>query len=185
MSDGPHKSLPMRPGWKTVAERASKEAFTLHEVCEAINTASAQDYHKDISPDFVASIRDMIGSDSLFSGDSTHALEDLRQFVAGCPMGNALLDHVIFVVSNGKSGDAALQEAISRTFTDWAVRHARQVEEHYRRQSGAEKAQNVRSRMEAAIQNAPFTVLTNRSLDPGAKPARLVKRDSVEDGVPL
>jgi hypothetical protein len=56
MSDGPHKSLPMRPGWKKVAECASKEAFTSNEVCEAINAAIAQDYQKDISPDFIASI---------------------------------------------------------------------------------------------------------------------------------
>ena len=184
MSDGPHKSLPMPPGWKKVAERASKEAYTSNEVREAIDVAIAQDYHKDISH-FIASIQDVIGSDSLFSGDRIPVLEDLRQFVAGCAMGEALLNHVIFVVSDGKSGNASLQEAVSRTFTDWAARRARQVEEHYRRQSGAEKAQNVRSRMEAAIQNTPFTVLANRLLDPVSKPARLVKRDKLEDGVQL
>ena len=185
MSDGPHKSLPMRPGWKKVAEYASKEAFTSNDVCDAIIAAIEQDYHKDISPDFVASIQDVIGSDTLFSGDSIHALEDLRQSVAGCAMGNALLDHVIFVVSDGKSGDAALQEAVTRTLTDWAARCARQVEEHYLRKSGTENAQNVRSRMEAAIQNAPFTALANRLLDPVSRPARLVKHDGLDDGVRL
>ena len=185
MSDGPHKSLPMRPGWRKVAEYASKEAFTLHEVCEAIIAASAQDYQKDIPPGLVASIRDVIGSGSLFSGDSIHALEDLRQFAAGYPMGNALLNHAIFAMHNGKSGDVALQEAVSRTLTDRAAGCARQVEEHYRRKSGTEKAQNVRSRMEAAIQHAPFTALANRLLDPVSKPARLEKHDGLDDGVRL
>jgi hypothetical protein len=185
MSDGPHKSLPMRPGWKKVAEYASKEAFTSNEVCDAIIAAIEQDCRKDISPDFIASIHDAMGSGGLFSGDSIHALEDFRPFVAGCAMGNALLDHVTFVVSDGKSGDAALQEAVSRTFTDWSARCARQIEEHYRRRTGAEKARNVRSRMEAAIQNAPFTTLANRSLDPAWKPARLVKHDGLDDGVRL
>ena len=186
MSDGPHKSLPMRPGWKKVAEYASKEAFTSNEVCDAIIAALEQDYRKDISPDFVARIRDVIGSGSLFSGDSIHALEDFRQFVAGCAMGNALLDHVTFVVSDGKSGDAALQEAVHRTLTDWSARCARQVEEHYRRKSSVEKAQDVRNRMEEAIQKAPFAALANRSLDPVSKSAmRLAKHDGLDDGVPL
>lgn len=186
MSDGPHKSLPMRPGWKKVAEYASKEAFTSDDVCDALIAALEQDYRKDISPNFVASIRDVLGSGTLFSGDSLHALEDFRQSVAGCVMGNALLDHVIFVVSNGKSGDAALQEAFKRTLTDYSARCARQVEEHYLRKSNAENARNIRSRMEAAIQKAPFTPLVNRSLDPVSKPAvRLAKHDGLDDGVRL
>jgi hypothetical protein len=176
----------MRPGWKTVAEYASKEAFTPNEVRDAIIAAIEQDCRKDIAPNVVASIRDVIGSGSLFSGDSTHALEDLRQSVAGSAMGNALLDHVIFVVSDGKSGDAALQEAAHRTFIDWSARHARQIEEHYRRESSIKKAQNVRSRMEEAIQKAPFAEPANRLLNPVSKSAmRLEKHDRLDDGVRL
>ena len=115
MSDGPHRSLPMRPGWKKVAEYAGNETFTSDDVCDAIDAAIEQDWRKDISPDFIGSIQDVLGGATLFSEDSIQALEDLRQSVAGCAMGNALLDHVVFAVSDGKSGDAALQEAVTRT----------------------------------------------------------------------
>ena len=36
MSDGPHRSLPMRRGWKHVAERGDKPAFTTEDIAEAI-----------------------------------------------------------------------------------------------------------------------------------------------------
>ena len=36
MSDGPHRSLPMRPWWKQAALRADKSAFDVSECTEAI-----------------------------------------------------------------------------------------------------------------------------------------------------
>ena len=186
MSDGPHRSLPMRPGWKKVAEYAGNEAFTSKDVCDAIVAALEQDWRKDISPGFVGCIQDVLRGATLFSEDSLRALEDLRPSVAGCTMGNALLDYVAYTVSDGKSGDAALQEAVTRTLTDWSARCARQVEEHYLRESSAANTKNVRSRIEEGIQKAPFTALASRLLDPESTPAlRLEKHDGLDDGVPL
>jgi hypothetical protein len=39
MSDGPHRSLPMRRHWKDLAERAAKAAFSPDQVCEALPLA--------------------------------------------------------------------------------------------------------------------------------------------------
>jgi len=101
-------------------------------------------------------------------------------------MGDALLDHVAYAVSNGNSGDAALQEAVTRTLTDWSARCARQVEEHYLRESSTANTKNVRSRIEEAIQKAPFTARASRLLDPeSTPPLRLEKHDGLDDGVPL
>ncbi len=36
MSDGPHRSLPLRPHWKTLARRAAKAAHSPDEVAEAL-----------------------------------------------------------------------------------------------------------------------------------------------------
>ncbi len=41
MSDGPHRSLNMRRGWKRFAKRADKEAYAPEEVCDAIPAALA------------------------------------------------------------------------------------------------------------------------------------------------
>jgi hypothetical protein len=176
----------MRPEWKKVAEYADNEAFASKDVCDAIVAAVERDWRKDISPSFVGCIQDVLGGATLFSEDSIRALEDLRQSVAGCVMGNTLLDYVAYAVSDGKSGDAALQEAVTCTLTDWSARCARQVEEHYLRESSTANTKNVRSRIEEAIQKAPFTALASRLLDPESTPAlRLAKRDGLDDGVPL
>lgn len=186
MSDGPHRSLPMRLGWKKVSEYANNEVFASKDVCDAIVAAVEQDWRQDISPSIVGSIQDVLGGATLFSEDSLQALEDLRPSVAGCALGNALFDHVAYAVSDGKSGAPALQEAVTRTFTDWSARCARQVEEHYLRQSSIVNTKNVRSRIKEGIEKAPFTALASRLLDPDSKPPwRLEKRDGLDDGVPL
>jgi hypothetical protein len=186
MSDGPHRSLPMRPGWKKVAEYAGNEAFTSKDICDAIVAALGLDFRKDISPGIVGGIQDVLGGATLFSEDKLRALEDLRSSVAGCALGDALLDYVAYTVSDGKSGDAALQEAVTCTLTDWSARCARQVEEHYLRASSAANTKNVHSRIEEGIQKTPFTALASRLLDPESTPAlRLAKHDGLDDGVPL
>jgi hypothetical protein len=176
----------MRPEWKKVAEYADNEAFALEDVYDAILAAVEQDWRKDVSPDVIGCIQDVLGGATLFSEDSLRALEDLRPSVTGGAMGDALLGYVACVVSDGTSGDAALQEAVTCTLTDWSARCARQVEEHYLRKSSTPTTKNVRSRIEEAIQKAPFTALASRLLDPDSKPAlRLEKHDGLDDGVPL
>jgi hypothetical protein len=186
MSDGPHRSLPMRPGWKKVAEYVGNETFTPKDVCDAVVAVLERDWRKDISPSIIGGIQDVLGGGTLFSEDSLRALADLRSSVGGCELGSALLDHVAYAVSDGKSGDAALREAVTRTLTDWSARCARQVEEHYLRKSSAATTKNVRSRVEKGIQQVPFTALTSRLLSPESTPAlRLAKHDRLDDGVPL
>jgi hypothetical protein len=186
MSDGPHRSLPMPLGWKKVAEYAGNETFASNDVRDALVTAIEQDWRKNISPGLIGSIQDVIGGATLFSEDRIQTLEDLRQSVAGCAMGHVLLDHMVYAVSEGKSGDTAFQEAVTRTATDWSARCARQVEEHYLRKSSTENATNVRSRIDEAMQKAPFTALPSHLLNIESRPSlRLVKHDGLDDGVPL
>jgi hypothetical protein len=184
--DGPHKSLPMRRSWKKVAEYASNETFASNDIRDAIETAIERDWRKDISPGFVGSIQDVLRGDTLFREDNIQKLEDLRQSVAGCTMGHVLLDHVVYAVSEGKLGDTILQEAVTRTATDWSARCVRQVEEHYLRKSSTENATHVCSRIEEAMQKAPYTALTSHLLDTASRPTpRLRKHDGLDDGVPL
>jgi hypothetical protein len=176
----------MRSGWKKVAEYVGNEAFALEEVRDAIVAAVEQDWRKDISPGFLSCIQDVLGGATLFSEDSFRALEDLRPSVSGCAMGNTLIDYAACAVSDGKSGDASLQEAVTCTLIDRSARCARQVEEHYLRKSSAANTNNVRSRIEEGIQKAPFTALASRLLDAESTAAlRIAKYDGLDDGVPL
>jgi hypothetical protein len=47
MSDGPHKSLGMRPGWKKFAKRADKAAYEPDQVKEALPDALGDDWRAE------------------------------------------------------------------------------------------------------------------------------------------
>lgn len=186
MSDGPHRSLEMRRGWKKVAEYADNEAFARDEVRDAVESAVEKDWRKDIPLALISSIRDVLGGTTLFSEDTLRSIEDLRQTVSGSSMGNALLDHLACAVSSGMTGDAALREAVVNTSVDQSARCARQVEEHYLRKSTIENSQDVRQRIEGAIEGADFGSLADRIIAPTSmKAPKVQKKDGVDDGVQL
>jgi hypothetical protein len=88
MSDGPHRSLNMRKGWKRVAESADNKAFSAAEVREAIVPALEEDCRGEIRSEFIQGLR-RIGvkeEGSLFKSDTAPSLESLRNAAgAGSP----------------------------------------------------------------------------------------------------
>src|SRR6266850_1284782 len=102
MSDGPHRSLPMRPAWRRVAERGDKRAFTLEEISQAL-------------------------APSLFRDDVATRMEALRP-QAGAGIGRAVLDNVGLLSAADADGFAVVQEALKAALIDRANRGARQVE---------------------------------------------------------
>ena len=48
MSDGPHRSLPLRPGWKRTAERADTPAYEATEVTRAASRALEDDWRAEV-----------------------------------------------------------------------------------------------------------------------------------------
>ena len=186
MSDGPHRSLPMRPGWKKGAEYADNENFAREQVRDAVEAAVEKDWRKHISPALVSKIREVLGGTTLFSEDTSRSVEDLRQMVSGCAMGNTLLDHLACAIDGGMTGDAALREAVVNTSVDQSARCARQVEEHYLRKSTIENSQDVRQRIEEAIQSTGFDSLADRIVEPVSRHVPTVeKKDGVDDGVQI
>ena len=186
MSDGPHRSLPMRPGWKKVAEYADNKNFARDQVRDAVEAAVEKDWRKDVSRALVSSIREVLGGTTLFSEDTLRSVEDLRQTVSGSAMGNALLDHLACAIDGGMTGDAALRDAVVNTSVDQSARCARSVEEHYLRKSTVENSQDVRQRIEEAIQRADFNSLADRIVEPVSRHVPTVeKKDGVDDGVQI
>lgn len=186
MSDGPHRSLSMRRGWKKVANYASNSASVVEDVSAEVVEALKKDWQKEINPDFVALIYRILGETTLFSQDKIHALADLRQTFSGNAMSATLLEFLDIAVHDGKSGQAALRAAITRTMIDQSARCARQVEEHYLRKAGRQNARRVRQRIDEATQAVDFGSLTNELLDRDSKSARRAKKhDGVDDGVNL
>jgi hypothetical protein len=183
MSDGPHRSLPMRPGWKRVAECGDNHAFAPEEVSNAIIPALEQDCRAEMTPEFLDAFCDLYGS--LFKDQLGPELEALRG-AAGCGIGRIVLDHAIQMSANGETGPEAPVQALANALTDRAARGARQVEEHYCRESNEVRAQNVRARIEQGVGGADVDGLARRVLkrDSGSS-APPVKQQGLDDGVRL
>lgn len=77
MSDGPHRSLPMRPPWKRVAHWADKEAFSVEDVRASVEVATEQDC-REIRSEFLADIRRVAEEPTLFPDDAAGRLAALQ-----------------------------------------------------------------------------------------------------------
>jgi len=189
MSDGPHKSLNMRRGWKHVAECGDNVAFTTEEIGRAIIPALEQDCHTEIAPGFLDSIRTVFEEQesTLFKNQLTPKLEAMRD-TAGPGMGRLILEHAIQINEGGGNRVDDLVKATQNALTDRGARGARQVEEHYLRRSTAPRAQKVRSRIEEGIERAELISLARRILkleSRGSAASRTIKQKGIDDGVKI
>lgn len=182
MSDGPHKSLPMRPGWKRVAECADNRAFAPAEVSRALIPALEQDCRAELPPQFLNALQNTYGS--LFKEQLGEQLEALRP-AAGHGLGGSILDHALLRAANGETGVDAPVKAVSDALMDRAAKGARQVEEHYCRKATKNRARDVHARLEDAVGGAAIEGLSRRLLNDDARPSSSLKQQGLDDGVKL
>jgi len=189
MSDGPHRSLPMRRGWKRVAKCGDNKAFSLEEVSTSIVSALEEDSRDELDSGFVEGLYDLCREPeaSLFKDQFGPQLEGLRE-AAGHGLGRIALEHAILLSENGEKRTAIAEQALKHAFKDRAARGARQVEEHYCRESSPSHANDVRGRIENAIENCDpaFNALARRILhiDSGGTSSP-IRQQGLDDGVRL
>lgn len=188
MSDGPHKSLRMRRGWKRVAEWADNSAFEGEEVQEAIITALDGDCRSEITPDFMTRLIDVCDGQalSLFGNALALGLEGLRP-VARYGMERVVLEFAIQTSEGGVRGTDIPVKAVVDALIDRLARNARQVEEHYCRRSNLPRAGRVRQRIERGADRETLERLARGILkrEPGSQDRPSAKRDGLDDGVRL
>lgn len=131
MSDGPHRSLPMRPIWRKVAERCDKRLYKAEEIGHALGPALERDCRDDLTPEVLRGVGRVVEEPSLFPDDAVQRLETLRS-QAGAGIGRSFLDNVSLLSSSDVDGVTLFQEALKAALVDRANRGARQVE-HYLR----------------------------------------------------
>jgi len=188
MSDGPHRSLPMRPGWKRVAERAGNTAYPTDEIAAALVPALAQDCRQDVNSELLNAILSLCREQdtSLFKNDLGPQLQALRE-KAGSGMERTLLSNVAQISPDEKYKVDALVAAFAATLKDRVARGARQVEEHLLRKTATPRAQDTRARIETASGNAPYADIAREFLKiktaERTRPA--LKKQDLDDGVPL
>lgn len=187
MSDGPHKSLPMKRAWKRVAECADNQAFSPEEIGAAMVPALEQDCHDELAPAFLHEIRDALEAreSGLFKSDPMW-INGLRS-VASNGLERAILDNI----DHGPSADAkaldVLRVAVEGVLRDRAARCERQIEEHYLRRRDAPRVAELRARIDRAIELTPMDTIAARVIDPGhsMSPRLNAKKSGLDDGVML
>jgi len=189
MSDGPYKSLPMRPGWQRVAKYGDISASAPEEINDALVGALQGDCRSDLRPGLIDGIVNAFKDQelSLFKDQLVPQLEVLRE-VAGSGLGRTILDYVVETVERGRNSNDDLEDAVANALTDRATKGSRQVEEHYCRESSAPRARKVRARIDGAIQNASIKGLARDLLkqDISRTSARSsFKQSGLDDGVRL
>jgi hypothetical protein len=188
MSDGPHRSLPMRRSWKRVAECADNQVFEREEVGNAIIRALEQDCKEEVNPEFMSNLWRVCSDQEgyLFKDDVRPQLEALRG-TAGCGIGRVVLDLAIETCASGTTGLGFRLKTMTDALTDRMARCARQVEEHYCRKSTEPRANSVRERIEQATDRAAIEGLARQilKLEPGRPDHPPLKREGLDDGVRL
>jgi hypothetical protein len=187
MSDGPHKSLPMRPAWRRVAERGDNHSYTLEEISAAMSPALERDCRAEITPEFIRNVRAAVEERDtwLFKDDTTQI--DVLRTCAGSGMDRAVLDNLCVPSATDARGIDVLLDAVSAAVRDHAARCARQVEEHCLRRSNAPRAANVRARLEGGIAGTDVEAIASRvlNLDPRRPQRASLKKTGIDDGVKL
>ena len=185
MSDGPHRSLPMRQHWKDLAKRAANPAYSPDEVSEALLPPLRREFRE--AP--LSEIRGILGDgkqDSLFKGDRSARLDAARQLCRGSVAGNTLIDCAIEAAANGMTGDIAFREALENALEAHARGGCHQIEEHHHRKE-PHSTSNVRDRLRTARSLCSYAALASALMS--GKPLdgniRLPKRTGINEGPPL
>ena len=189
MSDGPYRTLPMPKPWKTLAKFADLAGFSAENVREAVCPALGADWHAGVPVGLVQQLRAVLDGGTtgmLFPEQREQDLATLRGKAAS-PMAGLLIDCVGQALADGLNGAAALRAATEAALHERALAGTRQVEEHYHRRVDADRTDNVRCRLEAAVGAAPIERLAGELLgeQPRAVSRAPAKHDGLDEGVSL
>lgn len=189
MSDGPHRSLPLRPRWKRVAECADKDVFSEDAARQWLDAAIHADFSAEVPDQLMKGLRAVFceSDQASFLPVSGDDVEYLRLLTNGTPLANLVVDCAVAVASAGQVGEAALDVAIYDAAQELVERNRRGVEEHYRRESGPRRSGHFKERINSIQSGHSVSGVVSQIMS-GAK-ARVTRRPpkqtGIEDGVPL
>lgn len=159
MSDGPHRSLPLKKHWKRVAERAATPSYTLSEVAATLPNALLCDLRE--AP--VSQVVDILfgrGQPSLFHENCVDELEALRGTCRGSTAGTTLIDCAIEAKTVGLGGAFAVNTVLINTLEALARGYSHSIEEHYHRKKPW-SVPNIRTRLKEARASVSFATLAS------------------------
>lgn len=191
MSDGPHRSLPLRPKWREVAKRASKDAFDTDSVREALEPALLGDCRAELPSRLIGQISSIVEGGDLLSqttADQLVNLRNLRDDPSVTPLAANVIECVMMSLSQGNEGKDALANGIETALFERAMSNARTTEEHYKEEASAYQGSKVRQQLGNAIDGADCFGRIAASIigDAAAQVTPTIPvHDGIEEGPPL
>jgi hypothetical protein len=189
MSDGPHRSLPMRKAWKELAKRGDQRTYDSEQVAEAAAYALASDFKNEVSGTLISALKDVFTRNDNSLGlpeIALHQLEEAKALAAGSVFGMNAVAWSIQLVDEGRLDKSALYEAVGLAAKERGFANTRSVEEHYLRESNQRRADGMSARLNSAISGLSEVKLGSMLVDLEPAAARGPrKRTDLNDGVPL
>ena len=189
MSDGPHRSLPMRKPWRELAKRGDQGTYDAEQVAEAAAGALACDFKNEVKWSLISALK------SIFTGRdnslglteiSLQELENAKILAAGSVFGINAVAWSVELITEGRFGLDAFYEAIGLAAKERGFANVRSVEEHYLRESNQRRSDYVSKRLHAAISGLSEGRLGSMLVAPdAAKTQRPKKKTHLDEGVPL
>lgn len=185
MSDGPHKSLPLRPRWREVAKRASKDAFDRSAIQEALEPALLGDCRAELPASLTRRVLAVLEGTDLLSRlpeGQIGQLRAMRDDPSLDPLGASLIECSMMSVAQGLTGRAAFFDAAETALLERSVNNARTTEEHFRDKGTRNQDIKIRRRMSEAIETSDCFSRIARSLG-GVSDVTISRRAPVHDGL--
>lgn len=154
MSDGPHRSLPLRRAWKKICEIADGGAHGLEEVVERIAPALAADLRGEVTEALLRRLRRILVPDQPALIDDTREQVAALRSKTASTMEADLVDSVGDALRDGKAGLNALHAGAEATLEDRGHAAIHSVVEHYLRRVPEARAAQVGQRLSEALKQA-------------------------------
>lgn len=184
MSDGPHRSLDMKPKWRSVAERAFNRNFDLSDLATAMGPALIGDCRDETTSGFFDSLRSICEEqENLLIKDNVRERFEALRPDAGTGIGRRILDNVIRLSEQDEVSVKTAIVAIERACIERIAKSSGQMEEHAQRETSVSRARHMRPRLEDATTKAPVTSVAKQMLKIERPPSRTsAKRKGIEEG---
>ena len=188
MTDGPHRSLPLRKHWKDFAKRIDIEAYSLEENCQYLRAA----VKKDFSEPVLTAVRNLLDERKrgpLPVVDPVKQIEATSKDCRGSAADNILIRCVTYELSKGRTGEEAFKNAFKNASEEVARANFRSIQEHYcREETNIKRLNSFRKRLGETIRKTDFNSIGSEVIEKRESRKtiqKLSKRTGVDEGPEL